>query len=57
MKYNDEMAKRSAADLREYASKYIIGKPHVVGVMMSPGDRKRINLTEPELAKMGTIVP
>jgi zinc protease len=57
MKYNDEMAKRSAADLREYATKYIVGKPHVVGVMISLGDRKRINLTEPELAKMGAIVP
>jgi hypothetical protein len=25
--------------------------------MISPGDRRRINLTEPELAKMGAIVP
>ena len=57
MKYNDEMAKRSAGDLRAYANKYIVGKPHIVGVMMSPGDRRRINLTEAELAKMGAIVP
>ena len=57
MKYNDEMAKRTAADLRAYANKYIIGKPHVVGVMMTAEDRKRIKLTEDELAKMGAIVP
>jgi zinc protease len=57
MKYNDEMAKRTAADLREYANKYIIGKPHIVGVMMTGEDRKRIRLTEEELAKMGAIVP
>jgi len=57
MKYNDEMAKRTAGDLRAYANKYIVGKPHIVGVMMAPGDRRRINLTEPELTKMGAIVP
>ena len=57
MKYDDEMAKRTAADLRVYANKYIIGKPHVVGVMMTAEERKRIKLTEDELAKMGAIVP
>jgi zinc protease len=57
LKYNDEMAKRTAADLRAYATKYIIGKPHVVGVMMTGEDRRRIKLTEDELAKMGGIVP
>jgi len=57
MKYNDEMAKRSAADLRGYANRYIVGKPHVVGIMISPADRKKINLSESELEKMGTVVP
>jgi zinc protease len=57
MKYSDEMAKRTAGDLRAYANKYIIGKPHVVGVMMTAEDRKKLRLTEDELAKMGTIVP
>ena len=57
MKYNDEMARRSAADLRAYANKYIIGKPHVVGLMMTAGDRKRLRLTEDELARVGTVVP
>ena len=57
MKYVDEMAKRTPADLRSYANKYIIGKPHVIGVMMTKEDRARLRLTESELAKMGEIVP
>jgi zinc protease len=57
MKYVDEMAKRSPADLRSYASKYIIGKPHIVGVMMTPQDRAKLRLTPDELAKLGEYVP
>ena len=53
MKYVDEMAKRTPQDLRDYANKYIIGKPHVVGVLLSHDDRVRIKLTEDELAKIG----
>jgi zinc protease len=52
-KYIDEMAKRNAADLQSYARKYIVGKPHVIGVMISPADRRRINLTERELVLIG----
>jgi len=53
MKYVDEMAKRTPQDLRDYSNKYIIGKPHVVGVLMSHEDRVRIRLTEDELTKIG----
>jgi zinc protease len=53
MKYNDEMAKRTPQDLRNYSNKYIIGKPHVVGVMMTPEDRAKIHLTEDDLVKIG----
>ena len=52
MKYVDEMAKRTRADLRAYATKYIIDRPHVVGVMIPADLRKRINLSEAELAQM-----
>jgi zinc protease len=52
MKYVDEMAKQTPADLRAYASKYIIGKPHIVGVMIPAEDRKRLKLTEAELAAL-----
>jgi zinc protease len=53
MKYIDEMAKRTPQDLRNYANKYIIGKPHVVGILMPHEDRVRIKLTEDELTKIG----
>lgn len=53
MKYVDEMAKRTPQDLRDYSNKYIIGKPHVVGVLISHDDRVRIKLTEDELTKIG----
>ena len=57
LKYNDEMAQRTAADLRAYATTYIIGKPHVVGVMMTGADRKKIGLTTEELMKSGEVLP
>ncbi len=55
MKYIDEMARRSPQNLRDYATKYILGKPHVVGVLMTHEDRVRIKLTEDELVKIGVV--
>jgi zinc protease len=49
MGYVDNMAKQTPADLRAYAAKYIVGKPHVTGVLLSPEDRKALNLTTDEL--------
>ena len=49
MGYIDDMAKRTPADLRAYAHTYIVGKPHVTGVLLSPEDRKALNLTKEEL--------
>lgn len=57
LKYIDEMARRTPADLRAYATRYIIGKPHVVGVMMRPEDRAQIRLTTDELVRMGATTP
>ncbi|MDA1081958.1 MAG: pitrilysin family protein [Gemmatimonadetes bacterium] len=56
LKYLDEMAKRSATDLQQYARNYIIGKPYVIAVMIPPADRRRINLTERELILIGGTV-
>ncbi|MDQ8164957.1 MAG: pitrilysin family protein [Gemmatimonadota bacterium] len=53
MKYIDEMAKRSVADLQRYARTYIVNRPYVVSVLLSPEDRRRINLTERELLILG----
>ena len=53
MKYNDEMAKRTAHDLRRYAAKYLIGKPHVIGVMLPRDARRRIGLSDADLIAAG----
>jgi zinc protease len=47
--YNDMMAKQSPDDLRRYATRYILGKPRVTGVLLSPETRKAIGLTDAEL--------
>jgi len=51
--YVDTMAKQTPADLQAYANKYIIGKPHVTGVVLSPDARKSLNLTETTLLDLG----
>ena len=48
--YADMMARQTPDDLRRYARSYIIGKPHVVGVLLSSQVRRRLGLTEAELA-------
>lgn len=52
--YVDAMARQTPEDLRRYASRYIIGKPRVTGVILSPETRRALNLTEAELAPGGT---
>ena len=47
--YVDNMAKQTTRDLQSYASRYIVGKPRVVGVMIDPDSRRRINLTDRDL--------
>jgi zinc protease len=53
MGYVDNMAAQTIDDLRRYARTYIVGKPHVVGVLISPAARRRLNLTEAELNALG----
>jgi zinc protease len=53
MGYVDNMAAQTIADLRRYARTYIVGKPHVAGVMIAPAARRQLNLTEAELAALG----
>jgi zinc protease len=52
MGYVDEMAKQTPATLQDYAAKYIVGKPRVTGVLLSPQDRQALRLTEAELAAL-----
>jgi zinc protease len=48
--YNDNMGRQTPADLQRYATRYILGRPRVTGVLLSPETRKAIGLTEAELA-------
>jgi zinc protease len=52
--YVDTMAKQTPDDLRRYASRYILGKPRVTGVLISPETRRALKLTESELTLGGT---
>jgi zinc protease len=51
--YVDTMAKQTGADLQSYAAKYIIGKPHVTGVLLSPEVRRALQLTPKQLLDTG----
>jgi zinc protease len=52
--YVDTMAKQTPSNLQTYAAKYIIGKPHVTGVLLAPEVRKGLNLTPSTLLDLGT---
>jgi zinc protease len=49
MGYVDYMAQQTLSDLRAYATKYIVAKPHIAGVLISPDARQSLNLTPAEL--------
>jgi zinc protease len=57
LKYVDEMARQTPAQLQEYARKYIIDRPRVVGVLLSREARAQLKLSEEELARWGTVPP
>lgn len=58
LRYNDAMAEQTAATLQRYVNQYIVGQPHVTGVLISPQARRQIGLTEAELARTpATITP
>jgi zinc protease len=49
MGYVDNMASQTPDQLRRYVRKYILGKPRVTGVLMSPEARREIGLRVEEL--------
>jgi zinc protease len=55
LRYVDEMARQTPADLQRYAQGFIVGKPHITGVMLPRGGRRALGLTEAELAGLGGI--
>jgi zinc protease len=51
--YVDTMSNQTPQDLQAYASKYIIGKPHVTGVLLSSQARRALDLTPAMLMDQG----
>ena len=54
MGYVDYMAQQSIADLRAYARRYILGKPHIAGVLIAPEARQSLKLAPEDLMTVGT---
>ena len=54
MGYVDNMAQQSVDDLRAYARKYIVGKPHITGVLIAPEARQALKLNPQDLVMAGT---
>ena len=49
MGYVDYMAQQTLEDLRSYANRYILGKPHIAGVLIAPEARQALKLAPEEL--------
>jgi zinc protease len=54
MGYVDFMAQQSLEDLRAYARRYIVGKPHITGLLISPDARQSLKLTEADVVTAET---
>ena len=55
MGYVDNMAAQTLDDVRNYARKYIVGKPMVVGILLPPGVKSALGLREADL--LPRIIP
>jgi zinc protease len=51
--YVPEMQKVKRADLAGFVRKYMIGKPRVTGLLLSPADRAKLNVTTAQLMQNG----
>ncbi len=54
MGYVDHMAQQTVGDLRAYARRYIVGKPHIAGVLIAPDARQALKLGPQDLEMTGT---
>ena len=54
--YRPRMQAVTRADIAAYARRYLIGKPHVTGVLIAPAARAGLNLT-PDALLAGEAVP
>src|SRR2546423_311616 len=53
MGYVDYMAQQTLGDLRAYARRYIVGKPHIAGVLIPADARAALKLTPNDLVTAG----
>jgi len=53
MGYVDYMAHQTIGDLRAYARRYILGKPHITGVLIAPDARQSLKLAPADLVMAG----
>jgi zinc protease len=51
--YVPNMQKLTRADLARYVRKYMIGKPHVTSLLISPADRAKTGITSAQLMDNG----
>jgi zinc protease len=51
--YVPNMQKLTRADIANYVKKYLIGKPHVIGLLVSPADRSKLGITTAQLMENG----
>jgi zinc protease len=54
MGYVDYMGQQTLADLRAYARRYIVGKPHISAALVAPEARQALKLTADDLVSAGT---
>jgi zinc protease len=54
MGYVDYMAQQTIGDLRAYARRYILGKPHIAGILIAPDARQSLKLAPNDLVMAGT---
>ena len=53
MGYVDYMAQQTIGDLRAYARRYIVSKPHITGVLIAPESRQSLKLAPENLVIAG----
>ena len=53
MGYVDYMAQQTLGDIRAYARRYIVGKPHIAGVLIAPNARQALKLAPEDLVMAG----
>lgn len=54
--YRPRMQAVTRADIAAYGRRYLVGRPHVTGVLIAPEARTAINLT-PDALRAGEVVP